>query len=109
MQTFKFFLLLLLAVSFGAAAQNVGIGILTPEAGLHVVTDNGIIAKGTYNAGGAINETGAAARLIWIKYFANFLHMGNIANKLLNLGYKLACLLHIALKYFGRGLDLMNL
>ena len=46
-------------------AQNVGIGITSPTAGLHVVSDNGIVAKGTLTSGAVINEVGIGSRFIF--------------------------------------------
>jgi hypothetical protein len=46
-------------------AQNVGIGITTPAAGLHIVSDNGIIAQGTLYTGAVINQTGSGSKFIF--------------------------------------------
>lgn len=51
--------------SIKSTAQNVGIGTTTPTAGLHIISDNGIIAKGTYNSGAIINESGEGSRFIF--------------------------------------------
>jgi hypothetical protein len=60
-----FTILLLSFIAINIDAQNVGIGITTPTAGLHVINDNGIIAKGVLNQGAVINESGTGSRLIF--------------------------------------------
>ena len=61
----QFFLLQLLCFSLHIHAQNVGIGTTTPTAGLHIVNENGIIAKGNFNTGAVIDESGEGSRLIF--------------------------------------------
>ncbi|MES2774437.1 MAG: tail fiber domain-containing protein [Bacteroidota bacterium] len=62
----KFFAVFLLTfATVQIFAQNVGIGITTPGAGLHLVSDNGIIAKGSYNQGVIINESGQGSRMLF--------------------------------------------
>lgn len=63
----KMIYLLLSGIFFGAnlQAQNVGIGITTPIAGLHVVSNNSIIARGTLTSGAVIDETGAGSHFIF--------------------------------------------
>lgn len=51
---------------------NVGIGTLTPSAGLHLVHNDGFIAKGTYGSGVTLTETGVGAKLIWYSRKAAF-------------------------------------
>ncbi len=50
---------------------HVGIGTLTPAAGLHVSHDDGIIADGTFGAGQHL-AAGAGTRLIWSPKTASF-------------------------------------
>jgi hypothetical protein len=59
--------LLLLNICIGTLvnAQNVGIGTNTPTAGLHIVHDNGVVAKGTISTGAVIDETGEGSRFIF--------------------------------------------
>lgn len=59
---------ILFIVSFSITqlyAQNVGIGITTPIAGLQVNSNNGFMAKGLFGSGNALTETGAGEKLIW--------------------------------------------
>jgi Chaperone of endosialidase/Head domain of trimeric autotransporter adhesin len=77
-----FFLLILAGLVKNAAAQqNVGIGTLTPVAGLHIMHNNGIIAKGDTLSSNAyvLTETGAGAKLVWHPKKAAFL-AGNLDN-----------------------------
>jgi hypothetical protein len=60
-----FAVLLLSFIGLNVYAQNVGIGTTTPTAGLHIVNNNGIVAKGTLNAGAVINESGTGSRFIF--------------------------------------------
>jgi hypothetical protein len=61
----QYITVLLLGLGLDVHAQNVGIGTTTPVAGLHLVNDNGIVAKGNLNTGAVINETGAGSRFIF--------------------------------------------
>lgn len=57
---------LLFCISFlGSDAQNVGIGTLSPVAGLHMVSNNGIIVSGTLNTGAVLNQSGPASLLLF--------------------------------------------
>jgi hypothetical protein len=64
-------LLCLIALSFFffqvSMAQNVGINTVTPVAGLHILSNNGVIAKGDTmsNNNYVLAETGPGAKLIW--------------------------------------------
>lgn len=59
--------LLLTSIFFSTTihAQNVGLGIDVPIAGLHVITNNSIVARGTLGAGNTINESGAGSMLLF--------------------------------------------
>ncbi len=52
-------------------AQNVGINTLDPKAGLHVVSDNGILATGILNQG-TVQDSGQGTRMMWIPYRGAF-------------------------------------
>lgn len=65
-QSIKNHLLVILALCpFLMQAQNIGIGTTTPAAGLHIVSNNGIVAQGTLNTGAVINQTGSGSRFIF--------------------------------------------
>jgi hypothetical protein len=46
-------------------SQNVGIGVNAPAAGLHIISNNGLIASGVLNEGNTINQNGAGSKLIF--------------------------------------------
>jgi hypothetical protein len=46
-------------------SQNVGIGVNAPAAGLHIISNNGLIASGVLNEGNTINQSGAGSKLIF--------------------------------------------
>lgn len=48
-----------------AKAQNVGIGTTTPQAGLHLQSNNGILATGTIFEGDQVIPSGVGTRLLW--------------------------------------------
>lgn len=45
--------------------QNVGIGISSPAAGLHLINNNSIIAKGVFGTGAILDETGEGSLFMW--------------------------------------------
>lgn len=59
------FIILSVIISGKGYTQNVGIGTSTPLAGLHIVSNNGVIVKGDINTGTVINEVGAGSRFIF--------------------------------------------
>ncbi|MGG9972549.1 tail fiber domain-containing protein [Ferruginibacter sp. SUN002] len=53
-------------------AQNVGIGTNEPKAGLHIINNNGFIARGEFNSGVDLPDSGLGTRLIWYPKKAAF-------------------------------------
>lgn len=52
-------------------AQNVGINTLVPKAGLHLVSNDGILATGVIGQG-IVQDSGAGTRMMWIPYLGAF-------------------------------------
>ena len=96
-------LIIIVGTAVMSIAQNVGIGTITPIAGLHILSNNGIIAKGDTlsNNPYVLTETGAGAKLIWHPKKAAFMvgrldNFGDVPNRwdedsvgfgAMNLGY----------------------
>lgn len=51
--------------SLSTPAQNVGIGINTPQAGLHITHNDGLIASGTLGQGADLALSGSGTRMMW--------------------------------------------
>jgi len=67
-------------LSIKSNAQNVGIGTTTPNAGLHIVNNNGIVARGTINSGAVINETGTGSLFIFNPRKGGAIRAGFLSN-----------------------------
>ena len=70
-------LLLLFSVPF-IQAQKVGINTETPTAGLHVISNDGLLISGEYGAGG-LQADGAGTRLMFTPKFGSF-RVGRLTN-----------------------------
>ncbi|HSK12460.1 MAG TPA: tail fiber domain-containing protein [Phnomibacter sp.] len=53
-------------------AQNVGIGTSDPQAGLHIITNNGLLATGILGQGAILSVSGVGTRMIWYSRKAAF-------------------------------------
>lgn len=61
----KYLIIFLIALPDMLRAQNVGIGTSAPVAGLHVVSNNGLVLRGMHNTGAVLNESAPGSLFIF--------------------------------------------
>ncbi len=65
------FFILILGSNYSFSQQKVGVNTTSPQAGLHIVSDHGILATGVHGLG-TVQDTGAGTRLMWIPFKGAF-------------------------------------